>query len=123
PTSRRAAALPSPGPEPAPGEARLATWRQLLDLGRGQDGEPDLAGTARQPVVRLSAATAHEVRAVDGSLVTVATPAGAITLRLAVTDMPDRVVWLPQNSPDSRVYESLAARAGDIVSVSAWGYP
>ena len=46
-----AAAAPTPGA----GEAVLAGWRMLLDAGRLQDGEPYLAGTARTPVVRLSA--------------------------------------------------------------------
>ena len=31
---------------PGPGEAVLATWHQLIDTGRMQDGEPFLAGTA-----------------------------------------------------------------------------
>ena len=44
-------------PQPAAGEAILAGWRMLLDNGQLQDGEPHLAGTARAPVVRLSAAT------------------------------------------------------------------
>ena len=48
---------------PGIGEAVLSTWRMLLDAGRLQDGEPHLAGTARPPVVRLSAATAAEIRA------------------------------------------------------------
>jgi len=30
----------------------LATWHNLLDSGRMQDGEPNLAGTARRPVAR-----------------------------------------------------------------------
>ena len=38
----------------------LATWHQLLDGGRMQDGEPYLAGTARPAVARMSAATAAE---------------------------------------------------------------
>ncbi len=47
-----------------------------------------------------------------GGLVTVSTPAGAITLPLHVTDMPDRVVWLPLNSPGSSVHATL--RASDV---------
>lgn len=31
---------------PGAGEALLATWHNLLDAGRMQDGEPNLAGTA-----------------------------------------------------------------------------
>ena len=77
-------------PQPGTGEAVLAGWRMLLDDGRLQDGEPHLAGTARPPVARLSAATAAEIGAADGDLVTVRTDRGAITLPLAITDMPDR---------------------------------
>src|SRR5690349_19106668 len=50
---------------------RLATWRQLLDSGRMQDGEPALAGTARPVVARISAATAAEAGVADGDKVTV----------------------------------------------------
>src|SRR5271166_672424 len=94
-------------PEPGSGEAVLTGWRMLLDEGRLQDGEPHLAGTARKPVVRLSADTAAEIGAADGDEVTVSTPRGSITLPLNITDMPDRVVWLPLNSPGSAVYRQL----------------
>ncbi|MFS4488720.1 NADH-quinone oxidoreductase subunit G [Dietzia kunjamensis] len=113
--SARAAA----GPEPGAGQAVLATWRMLLDDGRMQDGEPHLAGTARRPVARLSPTTARELGAADGDPVTVSTDRGAITLPLAVTEMPDRVVWVPQNSPGSAVNATLAAGAGDVVSIAA----
>ena len=63
------------------GEAVLATWRMLLDDGRLQDGEPHLAGTARRPVARLSAATAEANGLVDGAPVSVAGPRGALTCR------------------------------------------
>ena len=48
----------------------------LLDDGRLQDGEPHLAGTARTPVVRLSAETASAIGAADGDNVTVSTARG-----------------------------------------------
>ena len=60
---------------PGQGEAVLTGWRMLLDSGRLQDGEPYLAGTARTPVARLSAATAAEIGAADGDSVTVSTGA------------------------------------------------
>jgi NADH-quinone oxidoreductase subunit G len=110
----------APTRSPGPGEAVLAAWRMLLDCGRMQDGEPQLAGTARRPVVRLSAATAAEIDAGDGDLVTVSTHRGAITLPLAVTDLPDRVVWLPLNSPGSQVHRHLAATAGDVVGIQLY---
>ena len=115
-TRRSAGARPSTG---ADGRAILATWRMLLDSGRMQDGEPHLAGTARSPVVRLSPTTAREIGVAAGDPVTVSTERGAITLPCAVTEMPDRVVWLPQNSPGSTVNATLAAAAGDVVRISA----
>lgn len=104
-----------PVPLPGTGEALLATWRQLLDLGRGQDGLPNLAATARPPVARLSAGTAAEIGASDS--VTVSTVRGAITLPLSITDMPDRVVWLPRNSPGSTVDETLGVGWGAVVRI------
>jgi NADH-quinone oxidoreductase subunit G len=103
--------------EPGKGEAVLAGWRMLLDSGRLQDGEPSLAGTAREPVARLSATTAAEVGAAQGDPVTVATNTGEVTLPLEVTDMDDRVVWLPLNSPGSAVYQQLGVTAGAVVSI------
>ena len=103
--------------QPGSGEAVLAGWRQLLDAGRLQDGEPHLAGTARAPVVRLSADTAAEIGAADGDDVTVSTARGSITLPLTVTDMPDRVVWLPLNSPGSAVHRQLGVTIGNVVKI------
>ncbi|WP_235674714.1 NADH-quinone oxidoreductase subunit G [Mycolicibacterium pulveris] len=102
---------------PGPGQAVLASWRLLLDAGRLQDGEPHLAGTARDPIARLSAATAAEIGAAEGDSVTVRTDRGAITLPLVITDMDDRVVWLPLNSPGSAVHQSLGVTAGAVVSI------
>ncbi|ARG55634.1 NADH-quinone oxidoreductase subunit G [Mycobacterium kansasii] len=112
------AASSAPGPaEPGAGEAILTGWRMLLDAGRLQDGEPHLAGTARPPLVRLSAGTAAEIGADDGDEVTVSTARGSITLPLKVTDMPDRVVWLPLNSPGSAVHRQLGATQGSVVRI------
>jgi len=103
--------------QPGPGEAVLAGWRMLLDAGRLQDGEPYLAGTARAPIVRLSAATAAEIGVAEGDLVSVSTDRGDIMLPLAITDMGDRVVWLPLNSPGSAVHQQLGVTVGTVVSI------
>jgi len=100
-----------------PGHAVLATWHNLLDKGRLQDGEPNLAGTARQAVAKMSAATAAETGVGDGGKVTVATDRGAITVPVQVTDMPDRVVWLPTNSAGCAVRGTLGAGHGSLVTV------
>ncbi len=103
--------------KPGAGEAVLTGWRMLLDQGRLQDGEPHLAGTARAPVVRLSAETADEIGAADGDRVTVSTASGEVTLPLTITEMPEQVVWLPLNSPGSAVHRQLGVTAGAVVKV------
>jgi len=99
-------------------DAVLATHKLMLDAGRGQDGEPHLAGTAQRPVVRVSPEFAGQLGVAGDQLVTVTGPAGSITLPVLPTDMPAHVVWLPQNSPGSSVHDQLGACAGDIVSLS-----
>jgi NADH-quinone oxidoreductase subunit G len=76
-------------------DVKLASWHQLLDSGRMQDGEPALAGTARPAVARMSAATAAEAGVADGDKVTVATDRGSVTVPVEVVPMADHVVWLP----------------------------
>jgi NADH-quinone oxidoreductase subunit G len=80
---------------PGTSSVRLATWHQLLDSGRMQDGEPNLAGTARPAVARMSAATAAQAGTADGDKVTVATGQGSVTVPVEVVPMADHVVWLP----------------------------
>lgn len=111
----------SPRPTAGAGHAVLASWRMLLDDGRLQDNEPHLAGTARTPVARLSAATAAGIGAVDGSPVTVGTDRGHITLPLTITDMPDDVIWIPLNSPGASVHIRLGASPGDLVTIGTEG--
>ncbi len=95
----------------------LATWHQLIDTGSLQDGEPYLAGTARVPVARMSAATAAKVGAAGAVRIT-GEGRGSLTLPLAITDgMVDGVVWVPSNSPGSNVLRNLAVGAGAPVIV------
>ena len=108
---------PEPSPAPGPGQAVLASWRLLLDAGRLQDGEPYLAGTAVSPVVRLSPATAAELGVTPGDPVTVSTDRGSVTLPLSIAEMPDRVVWVPTNSPGSAIHRQLGVTAGALVSI------
>ncbi|MFV0458082.1 MAG: NADH-quinone oxidoreductase subunit G [Actinomycetales bacterium] len=117
---------PEPEPVPAPepvtvqrGQAVLATWPLLLDLGRGQDGDPFLAGTAHRAHARLSAATAQAAGVATGDQVRVRTARGEITVPAVITDMPDHVVWLPTNSHGCTVRRTLGAVAGELVEVSA----
>ena len=108
-----------PVPLPTAGQAILAGWHMLLDNGRLQDGEAHLARTARPPVVLLSASTAAEIGAAQGDPVSVSTEAGAITLPLAISDLPDRVAWLPLNSGTSAVNEHLRVTSGAVVTIGS----
>jgi NADH-quinone oxidoreductase subunit G len=103
--------------QPGSGQAFLATWHNLLDAGRMQDGEPNLAGTARAAVARMSAATAAEAGVADGGKVAVATERGTITVPVEIADMPERVVWLPTNSAGCAVRAVLGAGHGSLVTV------
>ncbi len=115
-------------PSPAAGEAVLATWDLMLGAGRGQDGEPYLAGTAHRAHARLSAGTAaaagiHWDEAAvaaghPGPTVRVSTSAGSLTLPLVVTDMPDHTVWLPTNSQGCAVRATLHAVSGAVVRLT-----
>ncbi|HUW77663.1 MAG TPA: NADH-quinone oxidoreductase subunit G [Candidatus Nanopelagicaceae bacterium] len=102
---------------PEAGEAVLASWRMLLDAGSLQDGEANLAGTARRALARLSAKTAAEVGIQDGGLLLVTTDSGSISIPFEITDMPDRVVWLPENSTGSQIRRSLAVTSGAVVRI------
>lgn len=103
------------------GHAVLATWHQLLDAGRLQDGEPYLAGTAKRAVARVSSATAEAHGLADGDEVAVSTDRGTITAPVLVTDMADHVVWLATNPRGAAVRDVLGAVGGTVVRVERVG--
>jgi NADH-quinone oxidoreductase subunit G len=112
-SQRQSAADPA-----ADGEAVLASWRLLLDLGTMQAAEPHLAGTRKPSVARVNAATAERLGIVDGGRVVVSGPAGDLELPVTTAQMPDGVVWLPWNSPDSRILTDLGAVPGQRVRLT-----
>ena len=112
-------ARPVPVPEPEAGQAVLSTWRQLLGTGRMEDGEPFLAGTARPPRAYLSRTTADEIGVPDGGTLSVTGADGSVTVPVVVTDIADRVVWLPANARGCDVRRDLGSGAGDTVLLSA----
>ncbi|MCC6498248.1 MAG: hypothetical protein IT193_18525, partial [Propionibacteriaceae bacterium] len=100
---------------------RLSTWRQLIDGGRGQDGEEFLAATARESVARISPALAGQLGVADGAELTVTGGAGWYTLPASITPgMAEGTVWVPTNSPGTPLGE-LGLVFGDEVAVSAGG--
>ncbi|XVV03394.1 NADH-quinone oxidoreductase subunit G [Actinosynnema sp. CA-248983] len=108
-------------PQPKDGQVVLATWRRLLDNGSMQDDEPNLAGTARPVVAKLSQATAARLGVELGGEVTVSTDRGAVTLPVEAADLPDGVVWLPGNSGAATVRRTLVAGHGSVVTVTSGG--
>ncbi|WP_406838397.1 NADH-quinone oxidoreductase subunit G [Streptomyces sp. AHU1] len=104
-------------PRPAAGEAVLAGHRLLLDQGRLQEGDSALAGTRHAARARVSAATAAEAGVKDGDVIAVTGPAGAVKLPLQITEMPDRVVWLPLNSTGGGVASDTGALPGALVRI------
>ncbi|MFJ9925645.1 NADH-quinone oxidoreductase subunit G [Streptomyces misionensis] len=104
-------------PRPAAGEAVLAGHRLLLDQGVLQEGDEALAGTRHAARARLSAATAAEAGVADGSVLAVTGPAGTVELPLRITEMPDRVVWLPLNSVGGGVASDTGAQPGNLVRI------
>ena len=111
------AATPDAGPAAPTDGTVLASWRQLLDSGVMQEGEPHLAATARPTVAMVSAATAAAL----GETVTITGPTGAITLPLVVGEVLDGVVWVPLNSPGCHVHADLGAVPGTQIRLSPGG--
>jgi NADH-quinone oxidoreductase subunit G len=119
------AAVPTVQPVAPParysGQAVLATWHHLLDLGRMQDGEPFLAGTA--PIVRalISPRTAESFGLSEGDSVRVSAGPSAMVVPVSIKEMADDVIWLPTNSAGSTVRSTLGVDAGTAVNLIKGG--
>jgi NADH-quinone oxidoreductase subunit G len=99
------------------GEFVLSSWRMLIDDSRGNDGEPYLLATGRQPVAVLSSSALQRLGVSEGDMVTVSTGAGSVTVPTRVGDIADDVVWLPSNSDGVNLVRDLRALAGSVVRV------
>ena len=97
------AAAPTPAPQEVSqgGNAELISWRLLLDLGSLQEEEPHLAGTARKAIARLSSATAQKHGI--ASSIKISGEDGTLILPVEITEMPEDLVWVPENSINSQV--------------------
>jgi NADH-quinone oxidoreductase subunit G len=103
------------------GAVLLATWPELLDGGRLQDGDSYLAATAKPLRAVVSSSTASAAGLVDGGAVTISSDRGSITAPVVIGEVADGVVWLPTNAVGANVREQLAPFSGSVVSLSAGG--
>ncbi|MEO8889679.1 MAG: molybdopterin dinucleotide binding domain-containing protein, partial [Jatrophihabitantaceae bacterium] len=103
---------------PAAGTAILATWAELLDEGRAQMGDENLAGTAKPARAVLSAATAARAGVAAGGSIVVSTDVGTIDVPVQIADVADGVVWLPTNARGSAVRATLGATSGATVRLT-----
>jgi NADH-quinone oxidoreductase subunit G len=117
--SRAAGSVATPGS----GQAVLATWHEVLDAGRSQDGDEHLAGTAKPARAVLSASTAARLGIADGGTVAVSSDAGVIVVPAVIGEAADGVVWLPTNARDCAVRATLGVTAGAVVGVTSSSAP
>ena len=99
-------------------EAILSSWRNLLDKGSLQDGEENLAGTARQSVAVISQTRASSLNVKENDLVRVSNDYGAVTLPCVIEDIDDSSVHLPRNSLGSQLFRNLGVVSNSIVKVA-----
>jgi NADH-quinone oxidoreductase subunit G len=108
----------APRPQEAEkGTVVLETWRQMIDDGRGQDGQPKYHATARPARLRASAATLKSAGILPGGPATISTDDGSATFTSEVAELPDGVVWAPANNgANLRV---IRAGHGSVVTLNA----
>ena len=110
----------APADDPSPKRhVRLATWRQLVDDGRGQDGQPQYLATARPAVLLASASTLKAYDIDPGDRATISTAAGSATLTTRAADLPDGVVWAPGNNGVQLTDELAVAHGGHVALAPA----
>ena len=98
-------------------EALITSWRRLLDLGTLQQGEENLAGTARRTVAVISPKRAQALGVADGDQVKISTVQGSVTLSALVENIHDDAVWAPRNSRGSQLLTNLGVAHGAVVTV------
>jgi NADH-quinone oxidoreductase subunit G len=117
-----APAFPAADDAITPDGFRLATWRELIDDSRRNDGADELLATAKPPVARLSASTAAQAGVSAGGTVAVGTARGELTYDVVIDDsVVDGVVWIPSRAAGRNVAETLGAGAGDPVTAKEGG--
>jgi NADH-quinone oxidoreductase subunit G len=103
----------------AEGKLFLTSWRLLLDLGTLQDGEANLAGTARKASARISKSRAEKLGVNEGEFLSISSDLGSLKLPVEISEMSDDQIWVPRNSIDSQVIANLGFVSGQVAVVKA----
>ena len=82
-----------------------------------QSGAADMQAAGRASFARISPQTAKEFGISAGGAVNLKTAQGSIQLPVVLTDMPQRVVWVPECSAHCHVHESLGVSSGALVEL------
>lgn len=111
-------ATPASAPATAGGESLvLAAHKPMLDLGRLQEGAPELAMSARRPVAFMAASEMEKRNLAEDQLIDIAGPRGTISLPVESGDVAAGVLWVPECSIGSGIHTDLGC-VGDAVSVA-----
>jgi len=111
---------PASPPTLQSGHVVLSTWKQLIDDGRCQDGQPEYRSTARPAVLKANAATLAAAGIDPGATAVIGTSAGSASFPAVVDDtMVDGVVWAPTNN--GQHLGALGMHHGSIVSLTSGG--
>ena len=109
---------PAPPPTLKSGQVVLSTWKQLIDDGRCQDGQPEYRATARPAVLLASAATLASAGIEPGGIAVIGTSAGSASFPVVVDEtMVDGVVWAPTNN--GQHLGALGMHHGSVVTLGA----
>ena len=101
------------------GKLNLTSWRLLLDLGTLQDGEANLAGTARKATAHISPARAEKLGVKSGDQISISSDLGSLKLPITISAMSDDAIWVPRNSIGSQVLANLGFVSGPVTVVKA----
>jgi NADH-quinone oxidoreductase subunit G len=106
--------------EAQPEGVLLTAWSEPLWASAANDGEENLAASARAEFAALSEATAKSLGLEAGDEVSVSGDVASIRLPLQVREMVDGTIWIPANSRQGTLGE-LGAAVGHVVTVAKEG--
>jgi NADH-quinone oxidoreductase subunit G len=92
----------------------LVSWRFLLDLGSLQEGEENLAGTAKKARAHISSSAAATLGVIESDFVVISSESGSIELPVLIREIADNLIWVPRNSEGSQVIPSLGFTRGAV---------